>query len=80
MLKIKNWVLQTCGKGGHHVSTTQMAPQSLDSKKKSLNQPWNIYLKHGTSKVPCFICLGATWLYYQMSPLLCINLQHLDQI
>jgi hypothetical protein len=43
-------------------------------KKKNLNQPWNINLKHGTSKVPCFICLGATWLYYQMSPLLCMNL------
>ncbi len=29
--KNKNWILQTCGKGGHHVSTTQnMAPQSLD--------------------------------------------------
>jgi hypothetical protein len=35
ILKIKNWVLQTCGKGEHHVSTTQMAPQSLDSKKRN---------------------------------------------
>jgi hypothetical protein len=41
--KIKNWVLQTCGKGGHHVSIIQMAPQSLDSKERNLNQPWNIH-------------------------------------